>query len=80
MTRAGRLVIGDVAARVARHIEHLELERGLADAPAPAARERLADLHDALARRAVDGYRAVTSGMREQVCHTADVVGMVVGE
>ncbi len=80
MACTGRLEIGDMAARVARHVEHLELERGLADTHARAARERLADLGDVLARRPVDGHRAGVGGMREQLGHTADVVGMVVGE
>ena len=85
MRRAGRafgvarLEISDVAARVARHVDHGEVERGRVQMDGVAAlhaRHIRVERPERLAGRSVDRHAAIG----KQVCHTADMVVVVMGE
>lgn len=80
VARPRRLEVCDVAARVARHVDHVELERGRADAHALAARHAERDVLDRLVRGAEHRDRLAFARAREQLGHSADVVAVVVRE
>jgi peptide deformylase len=65
-----------VSARVARHVEHVEFERGRCDRHVIAIFETMREMRDRFTRGAVDGHGLAI----QQIGHPADVVLMVVRE
>lgn len=74
--RIGRLEVGNMATRMAGHVEHAQFERRLGDAHPVAAFQTVSQMLDRLAGRPIDGHILAI----QQIGHPADVVLVMVRE